>query len=52
MNAVYVVLIINLVIWTGLFFYLYKTDRSVRQLKQEIEDLDLMKDSKSLTDQN
>lgn len=41
MNPEYVVMIVNLVIWTGIFFYLWRTDKAVKNLKQEIEDLHL-----------
>jgi CcmD family protein len=37
MNPLYVVLIINLVIWTGVFLYVNKTDRDVKELKRELD---------------
>ncbi|APF17901.1 CcmD family protein [Caldithrix abyssi] len=39
MNPEYVVMIINLVIWSGIFVYLWKTDRAVKKLEQEIKHL-------------
>ncbi len=39
MNPEYVVMIVNLVIWSGVFFYLWRTDQAVKKLKQEVEDL-------------
>ncbi len=41
MDPVYVVLIINLIIWLGVFLYVNKTDREIKRLKREIEDLKL-----------
>ncbi len=32
-HSLYVVLIVVLMIWTGLFLYLFKIDRSVRRLE-------------------
>jgi CcmD family protein len=37
MNPLYVVLIINLVIWTGVFLYVNKTDRDVKELKRALD---------------
>ena len=39
MNPVYVVLIINLIIWLGIFIYLFSTDKKVRMLKKQVEKL-------------
>lgn len=41
MDPVYVVLIVNLIIWLGVFLYVNKTDREIKRLKREIEDLNL-----------
>ncbi len=41
MEPIYVVLIINLIIWLGVFLYVNKTDREIKRLKREIEDLGL-----------
>ena len=32
-NAIYVVMLIVLMIWTGLFFYLYRIDRQLKELE-------------------
>lgn len=32
-NAIYVVMLIVLMIWTGLFFYLYRIDKQVKELE-------------------
>ncbi len=37
MEPVYVVLIINLIIWTGMFSYLFFTNKQLKQLKRELE---------------
>ncbi len=39
MSPEYVVMIVNLIIWAGIFFYLLKTDRAVKELKREIDRL-------------
>lgn len=41
MDPLYVVLIINLIIWLGVFLYVNKTDREIKKLKREIEALHL-----------
>jgi CcmD family protein len=32
-NAIYVVMLIVLMIWTGLFIYLYRIDKQVKELQ-------------------
>jgi len=32
-NAVYVVMFIVLMVWTGLFIYLYRIDRKIKELE-------------------
>ena len=32
-NSMYVVMIIVLMIWTGLFFYLFRIDRRIKELE-------------------
>ncbi|MCB2204974.1 CcmD family protein [bacterium] len=32
-NAIYVVMLIVLMIWTGLFVYLYRIDKKVKELE-------------------
>jgi CcmD family protein len=34
-NAMYLVLIIALVIWAGLFGYIFKIDRNIKKLERE-----------------
>ncbi|MCI0472673.1 MAG: CcmD family protein [Ignavibacteria bacterium] len=34
-NAMYLVLIIALVIWAGLFGYIFKVDRNIKKLERE-----------------
>ncbi len=46
MEPIYVVLIINLIIWLGIFLYVNKTDREIKRLQREIESLQLDKDKK------
>ncbi|RLD14100.1 CcmD family protein [candidate division KSB1 bacterium] len=41
MDPLYVVLIINLIIWLGIFLYVNKTDREIKRLKKEVEELGL-----------
>lgn len=33
-HALYVVLLVTLLIWTGLFFYVFRVDRRLRKLEQ------------------
>lgn len=33
-NSMYVVLIIALIIWIGIFFYLFKIDRNLKKLER------------------
>ncbi len=44
MQPVYVVLIINLIIWTGIFSYLFLTDKKIKVLKKKIEKISNEKD--------
>lgn len=32
-NAIYVVMLIVLMIWTGLFFYLFRIDKQLKELE-------------------
>ncbi len=41
MKPEFIVMIVNLVIWTGIFIYLKKTDAEIKKLKQEVEELHL-----------
>jgi CcmD family protein len=35
LNAMYVVLFITLIIWTGIFLYLFKIDRKISRIEKE-----------------
>jgi CcmD family protein len=37
MSDIYVVLIVCLLIWGGIFFYLLHLDRSLKKIKQKLE---------------
>ena len=37
MSDIYVVLVICLLIWGGIFFYLLHLDRSLKKIKQKVE---------------
>jgi len=37
MQPVYVVLIINLIIWTGIFSYMFNTDKKISNLTAKLE---------------
>ncbi len=39
MEPTYVVLIINLIIWVGLFFYTFSLNKNISELKGQIERL-------------
>ncbi len=39
MQPIYVVLIINLIIWTGIFSYLFLTDKKIEVLKKKLDQL-------------
>lgn len=36
-NAIYIVMIIVLIVWTGIFFYLYAMDRRIKSIEKEIK---------------
>jgi len=40
MEPVYVVLIINLIIWGGIFSYLFFTNKQLNQIKDQLERLE------------
>ena len=44
MQPVYVVLIINLITWTGIFSYLFLTDKKIEALKKKLEKMSGEKD--------
>jgi CcmD family protein len=35
-NAIYIVMIIVLIVWTGIFFYLNNIDKRIKSLEKEI----------------
>ncbi len=35
LNAMYVVLLITLIIWTGIFIYIFRIDRKLTRLEKE-----------------
>ncbi len=35
MNAMYVVLLITLIIWTGIFVYIFRIDRKLSRMEKE-----------------
>ncbi len=37
-NAIYIVLIIVLLTWGGIFSFMYTLDRRLKELKQEVEE--------------
>ncbi len=39
MQPIYVVLIINIIIWTGIFSYLLTTDKKIKTLKKKLDQL-------------
>ena len=43
MEPVYVVLIINLIIWTGIFGYLFFMNKQISQLKYELKKFETKK---------
>lgn len=40
MEPIYVVLIVNLIVWTGLFGYIFFTNKKIDELKNKIGQLD------------
>jgi CcmD family protein len=37
-NAIYIVLIIVMLTWTGIFTYLFTLDKRLKELKKEVEE--------------
>jgi len=37
-NAIYIVMIIVLIVWTGIFFYLWNLDKRIKNIEKEIGD--------------
>ncbi len=36
-NAIYIVMIIVLIVWTGIFLYLYNLDKRIKLIEKEID---------------
>ncbi len=47
MSDIYVVLIICLIIWVGIFFYLFSLDRQVKKIKEKLIFKDTLERKKS-----
>ena len=37
-NAIYIVMIIVLIVWAGIFFYLFSLDKRIKNVKKELKD--------------
>jgi CcmD family protein len=37
-NAIYIVMIIVLIVWTGIFFYLLNLDKRIKRFEKEFKD--------------
>ncbi|MCF6270550.1 MAG: CcmD family protein [Melioribacteraceae bacterium] len=37
-NAIYIVLIITLIIWTGIFLFLLSTDKRLKEIEKELKE--------------
>lgn len=37
-NAIYIVMIIVLIVWAGIFFYLFSLDRRIKSVEKELKD--------------
>jgi CcmD family protein len=35
-NAIYIVMIIVLIVWTGIFFYLFSLDKRIKNVEKEL----------------
>jgi len=35
-NAIYIVMIIVLIVWTGIFFYLFTLDKRIKNVEKEL----------------
>ncbi|MDR3668093.1 MAG: CcmD family protein [Ignavibacteriaceae bacterium] len=36
-NAIYIVMIIVLIVWTGIFFYLFNLDKRIKNVEKEFK---------------
>jgi CcmD family protein len=37
-NAIYIVMIIVLIVWAGIFFYLFSLDKRIKSVENELKD--------------
>jgi len=37
-NAIYIVMIIVLIVWTGIFFYMFSLDKRLKTIEKEISE--------------
>ena len=37
-NAIYIVMIIVLIVWAGIFFYLFSLDKRIKNVEKELKD--------------
>ncbi len=37
-NSIYIVMLINLVVWGGIFFYLFSLDKRLKDIHKEMEE--------------
>ena len=47
MSDIYVVLVVCLIIWTGIFFFLFHLDRQVKKIKEKLVFKDIEEQEKS-----
>ncbi len=46
-HSIYIVLVVVLIIWTGLFIFIFNLDRKVSRLEKDVIQKDELKDSSS-----
>ena len=37
-NAIYIVMIIVLIVWAGIFFYMFSLDKRIKSIEKELKD--------------
>ncbi len=37
-NAIYIVMIIVLIVWAGIFFYMFSLDKRIKSVEKELKD--------------
>lgn len=45
MEPIYIVLVINLIIWAGIFTYIMGTDKKIRELTKKVEQIDASREA-------